>query len=139
MVRTIAERLTEAAGASFVGREAELATLREAIAAEDPPFLVAYVHGPGGIGKSRLLQSAVASPGPGVRVLPLDCARIEPTPRGFLEAVGGAFEGADGRCVLALDTYETFGLMDSWLRQSFLPSLPDTAVTLIASREPPQP
>ena len=139
MARTIAERLTEAAGASFVGREAELATLREAIAAEDPPFLVAYVHGPGGIGKSRLLQSAVASPGPGVRVLPLDCARIEPTPRGFLEAVGGAFEGADGRCVLALDTYETFGLMDSWLRQSFLPSLPDTAVTLIASREPPRP
>ena len=139
MVRTIAERLTEAAGASFVGREAELATLREAIAAEDPPFLVAYVHGPGGIGKSRLLQSAVASPGPGVRVLSLDCARIEPTPRGFLEAVGGAFEGPDGRCVLALDTYETFGLMDSWLRQSFLPSLPDTAVTLIASREPPRP
>ena len=41
MIRTIAERLTEAAGASFVGREAELATLREAIAAEDPPFLVA--------------------------------------------------------------------------------------------------
>jgi len=139
MARTIAERLTEAAGASFVGREAELATLREAIAAEDPPFLVAHVHGPGGIGKSRLLQSAVASAGPGVRVLSLDCARIEPTPRGFLEAVSGAFEGADGRCVLALDTYETFGLMDSWLRQSFLPSLPDTAVTLIASREPPRP
>jgi class 3 adenylate cyclase len=139
MARTIAERLTEAAGASFVGREAELATLREAIAAEDPPFLVAYVHGPGGIGKSRLLQSAVAGAGPGVRVLSLDCARIEPTPRGFLEAVDGAFEGADGRCALALDTYETFGLMDSWLRQTFLPSLPDTAVTLIASREPPRP
>src|SRR4029450_7148065 len=55
------------------------------------------------------------------------------------EAVDGAFEGADERCALALDTYETFGLMDSWLRQTFLPSLPDTAVTLIASREPPRP
>jgi class 3 adenylate cyclase len=140
MTRTIAERLSESAGASFVGRDAELATLREAIAADEPPFLVAYVHGPGGIGKSSLLESAVAGAGPGVRVLSLDCARVEPTPRGFLEAVDGAFDGAtDGRCVLALDTYETFGLMDSWLRQSFIPSLPETAVTLIASREPPRP
>lgn len=29
------------------------------------------------------------------------------------------------RSVLALDTYETFGLMDTWLRREFLPSLSD--------------
>jgi class 3 adenylate cyclase len=138
--RTIAERLSEAAGASFVGRDAELATLRRAIAADEPPFLVAYVHGPGGIGKSRLLESALAGAGPRVRALSLDCARIEPTPRGFLDAVGTTVADAAGeRVVLALDTYETFGLMDSWLRQTFLPSLPATSLAVIASREPPRP
>jgi class 3 adenylate cyclase len=140
MARTIAERLSEAAEASFVGRDAELTTLRGAIAAGEPPFLVAYVHGPGGIGKSALLQAAVAGAGPGVRTLSLDCARVEPTPRGFLEAVGGAFDGwSGGRCVLALDTYEAFGLMDSWLRSTYIPSLPETALIFIASREPPRP
>ena len=39
--------------------------------------------------------------------------------------------------MLALDTYESFGLMDTWLRQAFLPTLPETAVTVIASRAPP--
>jgi class 3 adenylate cyclase len=140
MSRTIAERLSEAAGASFVGRDAELATLRRAIAADEPPFLVAYVHGPGGIGKSSLLQSAIAGAGPRVRMVVLDCARIEPTPRGFLGAVGTAFdEAGDERCVLVLDTYEAFGLMDSWMRQTYIPSLPATALTVIASREPPRP
>src|SRR5262245_18566350 len=140
MARTIAERLSEAAEASFVGRDAELATLRRGITAAEPPFLVAYVHGPGGIGKSALLQSAVAGSGPDVRALLLDCSRIEPTTRGFLDALGGAFDDRAGaRCVLALDTYETFGLMDSWLRGTFIPSLPDTSVTIIASREPPRP
>lgn len=150
MGRTIAERLSEAAERSFVGRDAELGLLSEAIAADEPPFLVAYVHGPGGIGKSRLLQAAVRGAGPGVRAIALDCARIEPTSRGFLAALGGAIgieaatpERVAGelgeRVVLALDTYEAFGLMDTWLRQAFLPVLPETAVTLIASRTPPSP
>ncbi len=73
-----------------------------------------------------------------------------PPLRGFVSALGGAagideptperLAGELGeRVVLALDTYETFGLMDTWLRQAFLPTLPETAVTVLASRTPPSP
>jgi class 3 adenylate cyclase len=139
--RTIAERLAAAAGESFVGRRDELALLREAVAADDPPFLVGYVHGPGGIGKTRLIQSALAAAGAGVQTVSLDCARVEPTPRGFLAALEDATQDSPeaGRRLLALDTYETFGLLDAWLRQSFLPTQPASALTLIASRQPPSP
>ena len=41
------------------------------------------------------------------------------------------------RTVLALDTFETFGLMDTWLRQEFVPSLPDSVFIIINSRERP--
>ena len=85
----------------------------------------------------------------------MDCRGIEPTPRGFVSCLAGALgseeseptlssvvdrlgEGAT-RTVLALDTYETFGLMDTWLRQSFIPSLPETVLTTIAGREAPNP
>lgn len=43
------------------------------------------------------------------------------------------------RHVIALDTYETFGLMDTWLRQVFLPVLTDHVFTIIAGREAPNP
>jgi len=41
--------------------------------------------------------------------------------------------------VIALDTYETFGLMDTWLRQKFLPALSEDIFTIIAGREDPNP
>jgi class 3 adenylate cyclase len=43
------------------------------------------------------------------------------------------------RTVLALDTYERFGLMDTWLRQVFVPSLKENVFTIIAGRQPPNP
>lgn len=153
MARTIAERISQAAERSFVGRRAEVEMLRDAILADEPAFVVAYLHGPGGIGKSRLVQATVRAVSPPVRALVLDCGQIEPTPRGFLRAVAAALDederepdlvgvarmlGDSGpRTVLALDTYETFGLMDAWLRQTFLPVLPETVVMLMAGRNGP--
>ncbi len=55
MSRTISDRLSEVAGTSFVGRQRELAVLRSAIEAAELPFVVAFIHGLGGIGKTRLL------------------------------------------------------------------------------------
>jgi hypothetical protein len=43
------------------------------------------------------------------------------------------------RTVLALDTYETFGLMDTWLRQVFVPGLPESVLTLLAGLFAPDP
>ena len=38
-----------------------------------------------------------------------------------------------------LDNYESFRLLDSWLRQAFLLSLGDSVRTILSSREPPRP
>ena len=140
MARTIAERISQAAERSFVGRRVEFEALRDAILSEDLPFVVAYIHGPGGIGKSRLVQATLGAVSPPARALLLDCGQIEPTPRGFLRAVSAALDGDDrdpdldgvarmlGDCaprtVLALDTYETFGLMDAL----FQPEVADLAL-----------
>ncbi len=90
MARTIAERIRRSARGSFVGRVNELDVLREAVLAEELPFVVAYVHGPGGIGKSRFVRTAVEAVSPPATGLYFDCAQIEPTPDGFLRAEASA-------------------------------------------------
>jgi class 3 adenylate cyclase len=153
MARTISARLAERAQTSFVGREKELSLLRNAISADELPFVVVYIHGIGGIGKSRLLQAVFQNLHPDITPIRLDCREIEPTEQGFLKALRDSvcpeeFElekttiisklaQPGRRTVLALDTYETFGLMDTWLRQEFIPDLPDTVLVFINSRERP--
>jgi hypothetical protein len=41
--------------------------------------------------------------------------------------------------VLALDHYEVFRLLDTWLRQTFVPRLPSSVRLILADREPPLP
>lgn len=151
--RTISERLSQAAVRGFVGRERELGILCSRGRWERP--LVTFVHGPGGIGKSRLLRMALALLEDEARTIAIDCREVEPTPDGFMRAIAGGLGSGDGehdaetmvrllgddarRVVIALDTYERFGLLDTWLRQVFLPSLPDTVETIIAGREGPSP
>ena len=151
--RRLAQRLAEEARRTFVGRAAELESLGELIGERRPAAAVVFISGPGGVGKSRLLHAALDRAGDDVRIASLDCRDVEPTPAGFLaaacEALGAQARdpgaefvadliGADGRrTVLALDTYETFGLMDAWMRRTFLPLLPEQALTIIAGREPP--
>ena len=153
MSRTISDRLSDVVRTSFVGRKKELAELREAIEADELPFVVAFIHGMGGIGKSRLLQATLNTVAPKIHSLVMDCREIEPTPNGFVLALDTALGmqeselelhsvvtrlGEPGqRSVLALDTYETFGLLDTWLRQVFVPSLPESVLTIFVSRQAP--
>ena len=150
MARTLSDRLSEAARGAFVGREVELRSLSDAVLAPEPEFAVAFIHGPGGIGKTCFLRATLDSLPKDYLLLRLDCRDIEPTRHGVLSAIAdqlGADEkpvdleavtrrlvGESRRIVITLDNYETFGLLDSWLRQSLLPALPSSAVTLIASR-----
>ncbi len=153
MAQTISQRLAESARTSFVGREKELSLLQSAIKANELPFIVAYIHGIGGIGKTRLLQAALSNLDPEITSIKLDCREIEPTQKGFLEALGKSLNSRESnievstvisklaklgrRTVLALDTYETFGLMDTWLRQEFIPELADSVFIIINSRQKP--
>jgi hypothetical protein len=151
--RTISERLSELTKKTFVGRQEELSLISDAIRASVPPFIVVFIHGPGGIGKSRLIRATLDSGASEIQTIFMDCREIEPTPKGFLGAIGDALEmgkdetdfnsvvdrlGWEGqRTVLALDTYETFGLMDTWLRQVFVPALSESVFTIIAGRQAP--
>jgi hypothetical protein len=108
---------------------------------------VIHLHGIAGIGKSALVRRFVdRAEQAGVTVVELDCRTIEPTVRGFREAVvGGGDEDALFRhlkrlvppVVLVLDHCELFRLMDTWLRQVLLPELPQDVGLLLAGRERP--
>src|SRR5262245_20308582 len=52
----IADRLASERRRRFVGREREIALFRSALLADVPPFVVLHVNGPGGVGKTTLLE-----------------------------------------------------------------------------------
>ena len=128
----------------FIGRETELRALEELMHGE---ARVACLHGIAGVGKSALVSTFLERAGrEGCGVVLLDCRTIEPTERGFLRAAGGSADlGAlagelvarGPPVVLALDHYEVFRLMDTWLRQVLVPALPAGTGLLLAGRERP--
>jgi hypothetical protein len=148
----VRELLNQRASQSVIGRSQEIAHLLETFNKKAP--LVVHLHGIAGIGKSTLLEVfASRAPKRKITVIRLDCRLIEPTERGFLHQLSAALgrkaltlEKASEqlarlsrRVVLALDNYEVFRLMDTWLRQVFVPSLGDNVRLLLVGREPPSP
>ena len=105
---------------------------------------VVFLHGIAGIGKSALLASFLdGRRAAGADVIELDCRTVEPTTRGFLHAAG-SFRDVDEvvrrlptPVALALDHYELFRLMDTWLRQVLVPALPAGVTLMLAGRERP--
>jgi hypothetical protein len=125
----LADRLREARRRRFVGRAAELELFETAL--ETSSFAVLFVHGPGGVGKTALLRALQeVAERAGVPAAYVDLRSIAPSPRAFVEAAGRAR-------VLLLDTYESAGALDGWLRERFLPGLPSEAIVVMAGREPP--
>jgi hypothetical protein len=150
MAVSIGDRLARQAATELVGRATEIASLAQLLEPEGP--LVYHLHGIGGIGKTSLLALfATHARTQGCRVICLDCRSIEPTEAGFLHDVAVAagasaptlsaiveqLGAADRVTVLALDTYESFRLLDAWLRQVFIPALPDNVRLLLVGREAP--
>ena len=145
----LADRLAVARRRRFVGRAAELALFASALADPEPPFALLYVHGPGGVGKTVLLgEFDRLAAEAGVPAVGLDGRNLDPSPPGFLAALGRALaEPADGsplealarrpRGVLLVDTYETLAPLDAWLRETLLPELPGGHLVVLAGRDPP--
>jgi hypothetical protein len=116
---------------------------------------VLYVCGPGGVGKTTLLgEFAALAEQAGARVLHLDGRNVEPSPDGFVDALRAALGLGPGaspldalatcpefgpRQVLLVDTYEVLAPLDAWLRDVFLPELPDHVLVVLAGRQPPAP
>jgi hypothetical protein len=147
------DRLERRAVEALTGRRAEFARLEDFALADEP--LVMHIQGIPGIGKTYLLNALAASlGGKGVFVLRIDARWCEPSPVGLCRAISreiGAAESEDPaavaaslsnaskRALLVIDSYESFRLLDSWIRQVFLPSLGDGVRTVLSSREPPRP
>jgi hypothetical protein len=134
----------------FVGRKEELGFLLQTLDEDGP--LVVYLHGIAGTGKSTLLEAFIRRARTAeATVIRLDCQAIEPTEAGMLSELAVATGGAPSspqdvaarlgqvgrRVIVALDTYEVFRLMDSWLRQVFVPLLPDNVRFVLCGREAP--
>lgn len=152
MTGRVGELLAKRAAEGLVGRHDELCSLLRCL--DDGGPLVVHVHGIGGIGKSTLLRAFGArAEALGAAVIPIDCRVVEPTGRGFLRQLGetlgcrletpeeavAALEQLSGRVVITLDTYERLRLLDTWLRQIFLPAQADSFRLVLAGRQPPVP
>jgi len=146
---TLSSRLTRVRNERFVGRDAEQALWRGALASDIPAFAVLWLHGPGGIGKSALLRClAGIALEVGVEPLLLDAHELPTCHQPFRVLLGralGVDDGADpvpalhagGRRALLIDTAEILGPLEDWLREEFLPSLPLDCLVVFASRQPP--
>lgn len=145
---TLGELLASRRRRRFVGRSAEVELFSAALAADDPTFRVLHIHGPGGIGKTSLLEVyARRAEGTGAAVVRLDGRELTPEPPAVLEALrpvldiaaAGPATTTAGRVVLVVDAYDRLAPVDEWVRTDLLPRLPATVLTVLAARRPPDP
>ena len=152
MPSNLAERLSAARRRYFIGRDAERSLFASALNSAELPFHVLHVYGPGGVGKTTLLKEMAATAELSrARAIYLDARNVDATPNGVIEALRAAMRLAasdspvealkaqPGRQVILIDTYETLEQLDGWLRDAFLPQLPENALIVLAGRNPPSP
>jgi hypothetical protein len=164
--RTLGDLLASRRRRRFVGRTSEVELFRVALESAEPEFLLLYLHGPPGIGKTTLLDVyAEIAAEAGASVVRLDGRDLVPSPQAVLQAlaapevleedsivaglrnlgpepVEGRFDRLsahthDGRMVIMFDTYERLASLDEWIRTWLVPHLPATALTVLAGRAAP--
>lgn len=149
MLPSLAERLNAERNRRFVGRKSELELFAKAIAALELPFYLLYIFGSGGVGKTSLLQQFYRLSNSHVNTIYLDARNIAPTPESFIDALKVILNldtsesplqklvSQSERQVILIDTYEVLTPLDQWLREVFLPQLPENTLIVIASRQAP--
>ena len=120
----------------FVGRSSTLAAITASLQGAAPQR-VHLVHGPGGIGKTTLLDAADRVGRAAQRAVHrLDGRDVVGSPGAVSEWYGSVADvTAPG--LLLIDGYELLAPLDEWFRAAFLPSLPTETVTVLAGRSAP--
>ena len=150
MSSRLADRLQAARRRRFVGRAPERTLFESALTAPELPFCVLYVYGPGGVGKTTLLKEFMQlAEATGARPFYIDARNVDPAPDLLITALQGAMglvppaapleqlAAAPGRQLILIDTYETLAPLDGWVREAFLPQLPDNTLVVLAGRRAP--
>ncbi len=134
----------------FFGREKELAFLNQ-VRLQDGPDVIG-IYGLAGIGKSRLLEQFLKQlTEENEQSVFFDCQLIEPTVSAFLlalsqqlsvkatsiEQLSEALEDITTPVLLILDQFESFRLLDNWLRCDFMPKLHSKIRLVFAGRVKP--
>ena len=121
---------------TFIGRQRELALFQGALKAQQLPFSLLNLHGPGGVGKTALLHAFLREcQAAEVPCLPLNARVLEPQPTAFLKATRALPK--DGRCVLIVDTLEVLSPeLETWLRDSYIPQLSLETLIVLSGRLP---
>ncbi|WP_439678335.1 AAA family ATPase [Embleya sp. MST-111070] len=134
---SLAQHLEAARNRAFVGRARELALFRRALDGEPGSLAVLLIHGLAGVGKSSLLrQFAVDARAAGRTVIEVS-GRVGSSPAAFELAAARMFTGDNA--VLLVDDFERCQVLESWLRDHFLPRLPVGSLTVFAGRRAPAP
>jgi hypothetical protein len=124
----LGDLLDQARERCFVGRRDEVTSFDDALSGRSARRVL-ILHGPGGIGKTTLLQE-LRRRAPSAALL--DGWQIDPSPAGFRAALGNGPPG-----VLLVDSYEQLAPIDAWLRNEFVPGLGASTVLVLAGREKP--
>ncbi|MFJ4828852.1 ATP-binding protein [Streptomyces sp. NPDC088747] len=120
---------------TLCGRARETAVFQSALGPAPAAWSVLHLQGPGGIGKSTLLDHfAHLASAVGRRVVRFDGHALDPVPEEFEERAGAALH--DAGAVLLVDTFERCQGLEGWLRRSFLPRTADGALLVLAGRTP---
>src|SRR5258708_37472196 len=149
----IGDRLRAKAERRFVGRDSELAELGNALAAESGGTQLYFVHGPGGIGKTTLLERLRSdAKRAGIVCASVDACTIAPTPTAVVGAIAedlaiietratlqdiGAAMTSSGCRLLLIDSFDVMGDTGGWVREKLLPALPAQVRIVVAGRNEP--
>ena len=132
-----------------MGRSEEKALFTAVIDSAAMPIVVWSIYGPGGVGKTTLLrQLETICVAKGVKATTLDGRYLQPNPDFFLGALCLATGAAnpseamnalvtEDKGVLFIDTYEAIEPLDGWLRNSFIPDLPENLLIVLLGRKRP--
>ncbi len=147
---SLMQRLSAERNRRFVGRLPELELFQDAIASPELPFHILHVFGPGGVGKTTLMQQFLRiCEQSKIATIYVEARNIEAVPESFISTLRSlmglnetdspldVLAAKQKRNVILIDTYEAISQLDEWLREAFLPNISINTLVVFAGRNPP--